>query len=711
MCGFARPDLSEAAIAACKRLLDSACPRFDRGLGNLTGSERHTFLRARPAMAGRDGAAGADGASTSSDGASTSSSPPRKHPWRWHPSRARHHESDSHPTWLRRRRHLFIVSDAGKPLWSRYGGEDSLAGFTAALSAIVAFVGDDGDALRSVGWLGSTADARGADGRRPRRPRELTVLRRGPIVLAAMTSTGESPAALRRQLHLLHAQLIALLTRAVERALTRSSKFDARGRLLGGGTDALLGTLSHHMTWDPGCWMRAWAPLPLPPQWREKCARALRDGLVRAMGGVGAGALLGVLLTDRHVAAVANADHRAGKSATGRSSSSSSSSYSSPGGGDRGARGTAGDGARGRGRYYAGIDPDDVITLCNTVRSGASFRANEESFAPVCLPNYDADAFAFAYVAYLRASSGDVGGRGEDEPGGRGIDSRDNPGGRGDDGKADRSPSSNERGHEVCLVLVSTSRDAFPAAAAARARIEETLRREGLLDRIAARVREPPRGSRGGSRYPHVGDSVPGSITIPRDVPPAAGGGGAAGTPLLHFVYLRPFLGQYVAPDWSPPLHGRREQKRLLRTYQRAFHSMRRWWPSEREWDDDAFAARGGASSSSRGGESGDAAEAGGSPLAAFFGGLGISSLPGGVFGASSGEDGGSDAGGSDDDVRDRRVHYEVCDDHVLLGCVGSDFELYVALDPLTRRSAAVAVCNRLCAWLRAEEAGLFAVC
>ena len=101
----------------------------------------------------------------------------------------------------------------------------------------------------------------------------------------------------------------------------------------------------------------------------------------------------------------------------------------------------------------------------------------------------------------------------------------------------------------------------------------------------------------------------------------------------------------------------------------------------------------------------------GGSPLAAFFGGLGISSLPGGVFGASSGEDGGSDAGGSDDDVRDRRVHYEVCDDHVLLGCVGSDFELYVALDPLTRRSAAVAVCNRLCAWLRAEEAGLFAVC
>jgi hypothetical protein len=38
----------------------------------------------------------------------------------------------------------------------------------------------------------------------------------------------------------------------------------------------------------------------------------------------------------------------------------------------------------------------------------------------------------------------------------------------------------------------------------------------------------------------------------------------------------------------------------------------------------------------------------------------------------------------------------------------GTDFELYVALDPLTQRAAAVAVCNRLCTWLRQEEAQLF---
>ena len=237
----------------------------------------------------------------------------------------------------------------------------------------------------------------------------------------------------------------------------------------------------------------------------------------------------------------------------------------------------------------------------------------------------------------------------------------------------------------------------------ARVRIEEMLRREGAPGPRS--VREPHVGGGSRSKTFDVGDSVPGSITIPRDVRRRPAAAAAVVPPSFTSSTSARSSASTLAPDWSPPLHGRREQKRLLRTYQRAFHSMRRWWPSEREWDDDAFAARRRVVVVARGSRAAAAGAGGGSPLAAFFGGLGISSLPGGVFGASSGEDGGSDAGGSDDDVRDRRVHYEVCDDHVLLGCVGSDFELYVALDPLTRRSAAVAVCNRLCAWLRAEEA------
>ena len=63
--------------------------------------------------------------------------------------------------------------------------------------------------------------------------------------------------------------------------------------------------------------------------------------------------------------------------------------------------------------------------------------------------------------------------------------------------------------------------------------------------RVRPGKREFP-GSRSVGGFDGVGDSIPGSIAIPRDVPPAAGGGNVAGTPLLHFVYLRPPLGQYA---------------------------------------------------------------------------------------------------------------------------------------------------------------------
>lgn len=53
-------------------------------------------------------------------------------------------------------------------------------------------------------------------------------------------------------------------------------------------------------------------------------------------------------------------------------------------------------------------------------------------------------------------------------------------------------------------------------------------------------------------------------------------------------------------------------------------------------------------------------------------------------------------------------MHFERSEDFVLLACAGTDFELVVALDPTTEQSAAVAVCNRLCAWLRQEEPQLF---
>ena len=72
------------------------------------------------------------------------------------------------PRWLRRRKHFFVLTDAGKPVYVRYGDENALAGFCAALAAIASVAArataasdddhggggsgdpDDDDVLRSV---------------------------------------------------------------------------------------------------------------------------------------------------------------------------------------------------------------------------------------------------------------------------------------------------------------------------------------------------------------------------------------------------------------------------------------------------------------------------------------------------------------------------------------------------------------------------------
>jgi hypothetical protein len=66
----------------------------------------------------------------------------------------------------------------------------------------------------------------------------MVFITRGPMYLVAVASTGEPVAVLAAQLDLIHKQLIAILTDAVERAFFKSPRFDMR-QLLGGTAPVL----------------------------------------------------------------------------------------------------------------------------------------------------------------------------------------------------------------------------------------------------------------------------------------------------------------------------------------------------------------------------------------------------------------------------------------------------------------------------------------
>lgn len=55
-----------------------------------------------------------------------------------------------------------------------------------------------------------------------------------------------------------------------------------------------------------------------------------------------------------------------------------------------------------------------------------------------------------------------------------------------------------------------------------------------------------------------------------------------------------------------------------------------------------------------------------------------------------------------------QRVRYERRKRHSVLACVGGDFEIYLTFKPSATVTVAVAMCNRLCVWLRVSEPELF---
>ena len=52
--------------------------------------------------------------------------------------------------WRARSKHFFVLSHSGKPIWTRYGDENALAGFMAVIQALISFVADAGDTLRHI---------------------------------------------------------------------------------------------------------------------------------------------------------------------------------------------------------------------------------------------------------------------------------------------------------------------------------------------------------------------------------------------------------------------------------------------------------------------------------------------------------------------------------------------------------------------------------
>ncbi|KAJ1425961.1 Vacuolar fusion protein Mon1 [Sesbania bispinosa] len=177
----------------------------------------------------------------------------------WFPGKRHLDEDDASISWRKRKKHFFVLSHSGKPIYSRYGDEHKLAGFSATLQAIISFVENGGDRVKLV-----------RAGKH-----QVVFLVKGPIYLVCISCTEEPYESLRGQLDLIYGQMIVILTKSVNRCFEKNPKFDMTPLL--GGTDIVFSSLIHSFSWNPATFLHAYTCLPLAYATRQAAGAVLQD--------------------------------------------------------------------------------------------------------------------------------------------------------------------------------------------------------------------------------------------------------------------------------------------------------------------------------------------------------------------------------------------------------------------------------------------------
>ncbi|XP_043934869.1 vacuolar fusion protein MON1 homolog A [Protopterus annectens] len=163
-------------------------------------------------------------------------------------------------SWRLQKKHVFVLSEAGKPIYTRYGTEEALSSTTGVMMALVSFVEAGKNVIKSIH----------ADGYK------VVFVRRSPLVLVAVAHTRQSEQEIAQELLYIYYQIISLLTLTqLTRIFEQKQNYDLR-RLLA-GSERITNNLLDMMDRDPSFLMCAVRCLPLPSSVRDIISSSLQQ--------------------------------------------------------------------------------------------------------------------------------------------------------------------------------------------------------------------------------------------------------------------------------------------------------------------------------------------------------------------------------------------------------------------------------------------------
>lgn len=176
------------------------------------------------------------------------------------------HERDSasedvnNPEWAMHKKHVFILSEAGKPIYSRFGSEEKLVTMMGVMQALISFVQDNDDNIRVI-----------IAGKH-----KFMFLVRGPLILAAICFANDSPAQLLVQLTYVYHQVLSVLTFSqLTRVFEQRRNYDLRKLL--SGTEKFIDNLLNLMSSDPSFLLGAVRCLPVASSVRDVIGQTLQQ--------------------------------------------------------------------------------------------------------------------------------------------------------------------------------------------------------------------------------------------------------------------------------------------------------------------------------------------------------------------------------------------------------------------------------------------------
>ncbi|KAF8563911.1 hypothetical protein P879_10164 [Paragonimus westermani] len=244
--------------------------------------------------------------------------------------------------WQQHNLHVFVLSEAGKPVYSRYGDEGRLASIMGVMKALVSFVATSGDELQAI----HTDE------------RTFMFLTRPHLILVAVGRSSESRAHMLVCLSYVYSQILSLLTlQRLDLHFTKYANLDLRRLLV--GDNRLISSIVDFASESFGAFLQSVGYVSLSSQTRETIANIISQSVKsRSRTVKSEDVVFGLLLHRNHVVCLVCMKGQT-------------------------------------------LHASDVHLIINLVGNTRALKSAQTHWLPICLPKFDANGYLYAHIASL----------------------------------------------------------------------------------------------------------------------------------------------------------------------------------------------------------------------------------------------------------------------------------------------------------------------